>query len=103
MAILCTIAVETDWHWFGLVCVQRVGYGVELAGQSQPESCAQWLCVRVEAEAEQEEREEREEVLQELEQSFPCSPRRRACQSRLMCPEGSSSPPFARVGAGEKC
>lgn len=49
MAILCTIAVETDWHWFGLVCVQRVGYGVELAGQSQPESCAQWLCVRVEA------------------------------------------------------
>jgi len=42
-------------------------------------------------------------VLQELEQSFPCSPRRRACQSRLMCPEGSSSPPFARVGAGEKC
>ncbi len=58
---------------------------------------------REEEEAEQEEREEREEVLQELEQSFPCSPRRRACQSGLMCPEGSSSPPFARVGAGEKC
>lgn len=41
-------------------------------------------------------------MLQELGQSFPCRPRRRAWQSRLMCPEGSSSSPFAGAGAGEK-